>query len=84
MNKLDEIVERYSSEGEIEAIQIANDLGLLVLAVRQLVQTKQRLIGRLEAAEDVLGNMGMDDTLDSLEENWPHRALSSDVLELIR
>ena len=36
MNKLDEIEARYSNEGIIETIQIADDLGLLVRAVRQL------------------------------------------------
>ena len=39
--------------------------------VEALEARLSKMEARLEYAEDVLGNVGMDDTLDYLEESWP-------------
>ena len=43
MKKLDEIEARYSNVGRIEILQIAEDLGLLVRAVRHLGDVRNEL-----------------------------------------
>ncbi len=55
MNKLDEIVKRYSTEGPIKTTQIADDLGLLARAVKQLGETRRALAALIESSHGVDG-----------------------------
>ncbi len=50
--RLDEIEKRYSNEGEIETVQIADDLGLLTRAVRQLAVERRAYQALFEAVDN--------------------------------
>lgn len=50
--RLDEIEKRYSTEGEIETVQIADDLGLLTRAVRELAVERRAYQALFEAVDN--------------------------------